>query len=81
MTPKEKALQLVNRYDFISTYDGLDIMDDELTMLDRKQCAKIAVDEMLEEILENWYGDYINIEWEKDRIKYWQEVKQEIEKI
>jgi hypothetical protein len=81
MTPKEKALQLLDRYDFISTYDGLDIMDDELTMLDRKQCAKIAVDEMLEEILENWYGDYYNIEWEKERIDYWNEVKHEIEKL
>jgi hypothetical protein len=81
MTPREKAKELVDRYDFISTYDGLDIMDDELTMLDRKQCALIAVDEMLEEILENWYGEYINIEWEKERIEYWNEVKNEIDKL
>jgi hypothetical protein len=50
-------------------------------MLDRKQCALIAVDEMLEEIIENWYGEYINIEWEKERIEYWKEVKKEIENL
>jgi hypothetical protein len=75
MTPREKARELVDRYDFISTYDGLDIMDDELTMLDRKQCALIAVDEMLD--IRN--GLYIN---EGSIAHQWLlDVKHEIEKL
>ena len=79
MTPKEKAEKLLkkmlgknpNRQDGISRID----------VIQAKQCALLAVDEMLEEILENWYGDYYNIEWEKERIDYWNEVKHEIEKL
>lgn len=78
-TPREKAEELLkkmlgknpNRQDGISRID----------VIQAKQCALLAVDEMLEEILENWYGDYYNIEWEKERIDYWQEVKQEIGKL
>jgi hypothetical protein len=71
MTAKEKAKELVERYDFISTHDGLDIMDEELTMLDRKQCALIAVDEIYNSGLLVFVDDE----------QYWHEVKQEIEKI
>jgi hypothetical protein len=75
MTAKEKAKELLERYDFISTHDGLDIMDEELTMLDRKQCALIAVDEMLD--FRN--GLYIN---EGSLAHQWLlDVKQEIEKL
>ena len=87
MTPKEKAFELVERYDFISTHDGLDIMDEELTMLDRKQCALIAVDEILNLGLHD-VGDYRNDQSTMEDfstatwyINYWEEVKQEIEKL
>jgi hypothetical protein len=57
MTPKEKAKELGNK--FLST--GMMIRQ-------AKQCALIAVDEILEEC-----------RLEKDW--YWEEVKQEIEKL
>jgi hypothetical protein len=75
MTPKEKAKELFNKFDFIYSYDGLDIMDEEFTKEDRKQCALIAVDEILE-------MDLPILEEEADKFyEYWQEVKHEIEKL
>jgi hypothetical protein len=77
MTPKEKAEELVNN--MCDTYDP-DCTGYVITFAHAKQCALIAVDEMLQiqsitmypVIEENYiYGH-------KD---YWQEVKQEIEKL
>jgi hypothetical protein len=67
MKPKEKAKELLEKYDFIYTYDGLDIMDEDLTLADRKQCALIAVDEIIKEVVLS--------------SMYWQEVKQEIQAL
>ena len=73
MTPKEKALELINEYyDFFNT----DIYDTKVFFEDCKKCALIAVDKIEEadwfiSNKENWD------EWKN----YWQEVKQEIEKL
>jgi hypothetical protein len=75
MKTKEKAKDLVERFDFIYTYDGLDIMDEELTNDSRKQCALIAVDEVI-----NQCWNYREIDLGL-ALEYWQEVKQEIEKL
>ena len=87
MTPKEKAEQLVKNY--ISTcktwnavYVNSKTIEDlkkELFQLEwfiPKQCALIAVDLRLD-------GDFIftSIEYGVDSLEYWQEVKQEIEKL
>jgi hypothetical protein len=64
MTPKEKAEELILRF------DNLD--NEEHTyhyVHNSKECALIAVDEILEII-------YSNYDWE-----YWKEVKQELEKL
>ena len=90
MTPKEKAIELVDKFT-IPYYewdgDGYNINWDE-TFKNRKQCALIAVNEIIEsspldpndaeEWLqpEDWFSD-ANISAEK----YWLEVKQEIEKL
>ena len=70
MTPKEKANDLVLRFRRIppsSVYTG--VGDGEA-----KQCAIIAVDEIIESSPEDGQGF--------DGIKdYWQEVKNEIEKL
>ena len=58
MTPKEKAEELRNKYMNVRW----DINPD-----DAKQCALIAVDEIIYEV-------YDDLEW-------WKEVKQEIEKL
>jgi len=65
MTPKEKANELRDKYMNVRWDIGLD---------DAKQCALIAVDEILEVIIFNKYDDKYWCEEE-----YWEEVKQEIE--
>jgi len=67
MTPKEKAKEMFNKY-----YQTIDIYNFENV----KQCALIAADEMIS-VLADLNGIY-NI---TPALTYWQEVKQEIEKI
>ena len=63
MTVQEKTKELVNKY--LQVYDG--------RLPIAKQCALIAVDEILNELTEIHYGiEYLN------RLKYWVDVKQEI---
>ena len=64
MTPKEKAEELVSKYYFL-----VDVL------FEQKQCALIAVDEILEEALGLDDNDY------QSKYDYWLEVKQEIEKL
>jgi hypothetical protein len=67
MTPKEKATELIVK---MSTHDR--DVHPHFTHYIAKQCALIAVDEILKALPE----DYQNDIW-----SYWQEVKKEIEKI
>jgi hypothetical protein len=76
MTPKEKAKELLDKFDFIYSYDGLDIMDEKLTNDDRKHCALIAVDEVLDVDCFDMSEEHFD-----NHIEWWSEVKQEIEKI
>ena len=70
MTPKEKAKELVDKYNFLKEIFIPSIHE-------QKQCALIAVDEILDAITFNMYDeDAYNKE-----DNYWQEVKQEIEKL
>jgi hypothetical protein len=61
MTAKEKAKELFNIYECITEINYT-----------AKQCALIAVDEILE-IYEKL--------WDHPQIEHWQEVKQEIDKL
>jgi hypothetical protein len=67
MTPKEKAEELVKKMYAVHSSSASDI-----TLHFAKQCALVAVDEMIEELI---VTDFAN------RFPYWQEVKQEIEKL
>ena len=69
MTPKEKAKELVEKYLFNNIY--LPSLTKELA----KQSALICVDEVLESLWNTGHS------FSNDEIKYWQEVKQEINKI
>lgn len=60
MTPKEKAKELIDKYQFV-------YIQNYTSMFEVKQCALIAVDEVLDAMSE-W--DY-----------YWEKVKEEIKKI
>jgi len=72
MTPKEKAEELYNR---MLPKSGV------VFKLQAKQCALVAVDEIIAsnpKIIIKWAFSGIK---EFDSISYWQEVKQEIEKL
>jgi hypothetical protein len=73
MTPKQKAVDLFNDY---YSYLKANLMYDEEARLDAKVCALIAVDEIINNSLE-----YMGCTPEDGKIIYWQEVKQEIEKL
>jgi hypothetical protein len=66
MTPKKKAIELIEKFKNYS-YSGRD-NDKECRFENAKRCALIAVDEVIDECR-------VGMDW------WWQEVKQEIEKI
>lgn len=72
MTPKEKANKLTNAFVFKSVFE---MTNDELKIarIYAKQCALIAVDE----VINQYYTHTDNV----TQHEYWQQVKQEIEKL
>jgi hypothetical protein len=82
MTPKEKATQLCDAFyqklpleRYVTTTDG-DLSWEYNSWQRTKECALIAVDEIIAQIEPSVSMDVIS-----PRMKYWQEVKQEIEKL
>lgn len=73
MTPKEKAKELVENYYHLFSVE----LENTINYREAKQCALIAVDELMKYAENSYYN--------KDLIKgaklYFQEVKQEIEKL
>ena len=69
MTPKEKAKELVDKFYYIPNSQGIFMMQD----YQAKQCALIAVDEIL--FVVSKYNDT------QAEVSYWQEVKQQIENL
>jgi hypothetical protein len=70
MTPKEKAKELVYKYNNgPSLFHSIDFYQ-------AKECALIAVDEILNAIDWDYYEGSQGTE-----LNYWKEVKQEIEKL
>lgn len=84
MTPKEKAMELFNSYEYINKH--INKFD---TTFHSKMCALIAVDEIIQAVynidhrLTATYDKAGGFWWyeESRELKYWQEVKQEIEKL
>ena len=68
MTPKEKSEELVEKF-MLWKFQKC-----ELTKKQAKQCALIAVDEIIDSIIIKNYSD-------ADKYDYWNEVKQEIENL
>ena len=73
MTPKEKAIELYNKF---LNPSGDTYLYGMLEHESAKECALIAVDEILNEFPQGFKGNF-----EERRKQYWQEVKQEIEKL
>lgn len=65
MTPQEKAIELVDKFKYISYY-----LDD---IQNHKEGALIAVDEIINSVDNEHVSDIYN--------EFWEEVKQEIEKL
>ena len=84
MTPKEKAKELIDKFKKHSRplSSGFLVMNEDTTILSAKQCALICVDEIQSFIpyktYKNTLHPYDGAELSTD---YWQEVKQEIEKL
>ena len=76
MTPKDKALELYNKYEQL----GRDFTKGVSMKEFAKRCALIAVDELLF-FFNNGAFILTYPEITKYEIPYWQEVKQEIEKL
>ena len=73
MTPKEKADELVKKM-----YEVRSGSVSMITLHFAKQCALIAVNEMLEELDHLAFDDF---DYGTSKMMYWQEVKQEIKKL
>lgn len=76
MIPKEKALELVDKFKkYCDVDDHNGVLDwEECLKYNAKQCALIAVDEIIVEI-------YLDQYYSQKRINYLQEVKNEINKL
>jgi hypothetical protein len=68
MTPKEKAIELIDKFKLKHKF-----FTNSFIKTTAKQCALIAVDEIMNVII----GSY---DYELEKI-YWQDVKNEIEKL
>jgi hypothetical protein len=79
MTPKEKAKELIEMFIFFASNEGTTedgfIYSDEMQMFNAKQCALIAVDEML------GLGAIVGSDLSDSFYIYWEEVKQEIKNL
>jgi hypothetical protein len=69
MIPKEKAIDLFNEY---YSYLKANLMYDEEAKEDAKQCALIAVDEIIK------FGNQAGI---REPMMFWNKVKEEIENL
>ena len=78
MTPKEKAEELINNFkEYTKVFDDCSGWVDDV--ISAKQCALIAVDEIIDEVYRWAGGD--NTEWDIERFEYLKKVKQEIEAL
>lgn len=81
MTPEEKAKELVEKYKLLVTnwdcYHDTELTDEE-TLEDRKKCALIAIDEIIN-LNCVWFDRSASLEEdESDTLEYWQQVKASI---
>ena len=71
MTPKDKAKELYYKFLFEKS--------ESISCSGAKLFSLRSVDEIVKECY-NWNGSD-NVQWETKRFDYWEEVKQEIEKL
>ncbi len=79
MTPKEKAIELVNKFYGYILYENESVYSEKMLRVFKikaKNCALIAVDELIKESEMNHLFLNAGVS-----IYYWQEVKKEIEAL
>jgi hypothetical protein len=83
MTPKDKANELVDRMYFIISNNGqfTGVHSIPNKFAEAKKCALVAVDEILNLMNDIWMDSFTTGESDNKFFNYWQEVKQEIEKL
>jgi hypothetical protein len=72
MTPKERAIDLYNKFYDLATV----VIEIRVKKYVTKQCALIAVDEIISE-----FGTYYKVNIDDKYVSYWKKVKQEIENL
>ena len=75
MTPQEKAEQLVDN--FRNTF--MSFLSDNMKNKNAKECALMAVNEVILEQCKS--SELKDPRYQDERLMYWNEVKQEIEKL
>jgi len=70
MTPLEKAEELLDKMMYHIKYN----CQPTLSEMVAKQCALIAIDEIIQEVTNSADADYLTL-----RIHFWKQVKQEIQ--
>jgi NTP pyrophosphatase (non-canonical NTP hydrolase) len=85
MTPKEKAKELIDKFEEYSSDSGIQIGDE---LYDAKQCALIACDEIHEALKQTFHQVHKKTEMTPDlylsesiAVHYYHDVKLEIEKL
>jgi hypothetical protein len=82
MTAKEKAIELIDKFeDFVDYQEDDCFTQREKILINAKRCALIAVDEILKRTrsVDTMPPNYQKID--ENTKEYWKEVKQEIEKL
>ena len=75
MTPRQRAEELVDKFRMnVLDYEGCSINTHKA-----KQCALICVDQIILEQCKS--SELKDAKYQDERIKYWNEVKQEIKKL
>ena len=75
MTPQDTANKIISKYFIMLRHDKL---IEDVNLHTAKKCALVAVDEMLEELDHLAFDDH---DYGTSKMMYWQEVKQEINKL
>jgi len=81
MTPKEKAIELVEKFKSTTSYKYQEYAGANYSVFEHdfetlKECAIFEVDEIIKNL--HWLEDSINFDY---AINYWQEVKQELDNL
>ena len=74
MTPQEKAKELVGKFYYRKVIHNTSIIDS-------KQCALMAVDEIEKALTDYGRGDSFQLQNMDSEFRFWEQVKQEIEKL